>query len=784
MRYYTLKSNYALRGWSDVPYALLDLECMTIHDKYIPLTEEQLRALEIVTAGTVSVDENIVPSHFRCMAEFAEKKGWLVQCEKGTSLQDYQKFHATKARYTHTLLWSITGACNLRCRHCYLHGGENLYGELSLEKCDEIIRQCLEANVNMVALTGGEPLVRKDFWTLVDHILAAHIKILQVFTNGMWVNEEFLAEFEKRNINPNYFLISFDGTGCHDWMRGVSGAEEAAIRAIKLFVAHGYRVVVSTAVHSGNIDSLKATYKLMKDLGVDTWKLSPVISTGSWTEQENNSINYRSVFDAYLELLKQYVSDGMPFNLTLASFCVCYAKGIKPYSLPSVRHCADCNCGSDSLCETVRITPYLLPDGRILPCISMSGSKMEDIAPNILKEGQSLEKALSDSPVDRYCRYTYADLFENNAECAACSYRNVCSGCRANALANGGFFNKDPVSCAFFFGGYEEKIKSIMKNSLKPALQILSERYWQLYLNPEEGKSKSEEYKRIVCSGGLPDGFKEAPDVYPKGFTESGGNRLFTVQTPAGSVEAVQIQERADFERLIQILVHKCEPVHIPATMGACTVIGLTNWRKIEAHKKEFLEKGNPEFLWNAEFSAFTAKKSNYKDSLIIVSSGAYSAVSASEFSLEEKSWKEASVRIRLYHECAHFVCRSFFPEKKHAIWDELLADCIGLCAAFGDYNRRYALTFLGVTTDEKITALSARYTGGRLENYLSEGQKIEELIPSVLEWTGFLFNCVQSAKKQNKNLMQDDAVFKLCIDCESGFYNFFGNSKADSKIN
>ena len=113
-----------------------------------------------------------------------------------------------------------------------------------------------------------------------------------------------------------------------------------------------------------------------------------------------------------------------------------------------------------TLCEATLIFPYLLPDGRVLPCIAMSGSEMEDIAPNIFDEGQSLEKALSASPIDTYTHYTYKELFEKNSECAVCEHRYQCSGCRANALANGGFFEKDPFACCFVKGGYADKVQN------------------------------------------------------------------------------------------------------------------------------------------------------------------------------------------------------------------------------------------------------------------------------------------------------------------------------------
>ncbi len=60
---------------------------------------------------------------------------------------------------------------------------------------------------------------------------------------------------------------------------------------------------------------------------------------------------------------------------------------------------------------------------------------MENIAPNIFEDGQSLEKALSISPIDTYTNYAYQDLFEHNTECKTCENRFKCSGFRTNALA-------------------------------------------------------------------------------------------------------------------------------------------------------------------------------------------------------------------------------------------------------------------------------------------------------------------------------------------------------------
>ena len=133
----------------------------------------------------------------------------------------------------------------------------------------------------------------------------------------------------------------------------------------------------------------------------------------------------------------------------------------KDYNIPFTSGCGSCERCSQTLCEATMIFPYLLPNGKVLPCIAMSDSELENIAPNIFDEGESLEKALSNSAIDKYTHYTHSDLFENNPECAACEHRYICSGCRANSLSCGGYFEKDPLACAFIKGGYENRIRNI-----------------------------------------------------------------------------------------------------------------------------------------------------------------------------------------------------------------------------------------------------------------------------------------------------------------------------------
>ncbi|MBQ7586426.1 MAG: hypothetical protein IJT37_00180 [Lachnospiraceae bacterium] len=53
------------------------------------------------------------------------------------------------------------------------------------------------------------------------------------------------------------------------------------------------------------------------------------------------------------------------------------------------------------------------------------------------------------------------------------------------------------------------------------------------------------------------------------------------------------------------------------------------------------------------------SNRRNFKDSLIILSVGPYSAVQAAKLGLSDDEWISLSDKIRRYHECTHFVCRS-----------------------------------------------------------------------------------------------------------------------------
>lgn len=235
-------------------------------------------------------------------------------------------------------------------------------------------------------------------------------------------------------------------------------------------------------------------------------------------------------------------------------------------------------------------------------------------------------------------------------------------------------------------------------------LEILSRRYPQLLLPLQEGMKDTEQYKNAVLRGNKPEGRLD--------FSLSAEDSLTSVSTPAGAVDILFLKERRDFEHAVQALAYRCEPCPLPASMGATTISGLINWEKIRQYLAHCEAEGIEDL--SEAFAKFTSDKANYTDTVILLSAGEYSAVPAEKLGLKKEEWIRKSVIIRKYHELTHFYSGRVYPQNKEAIRDEIIADMMGITAAFGEYDPEKAKLFLGIEGN-------SYRDGGRLQNYCGE---------------------------------------------------------------
>lgn len=151
----------------------------------------------------------------------------------------------------HYLQWHITHTCNLRCAHCYQDNYTESMSGVELEKilqqyCEFLENRNLRGQIN---LTGGEPLLHPDFFTLAQKIRAKNLR-LGILTNGTLIDEKMADRIAE--LHPVFVQISLDGTKeYHDQIRG-EGNYCKSMLAVDLLKARGVKVLVSFTAQKSN----------------------------------------------------------------------------------------------------------------------------------------------------------------------------------------------------------------------------------------------------------------------------------------------------------------------------------------------------------------------------------------------------------------------------------------------------------------------------------------------------------------------------------------------------
>ena len=212
------------------------------------------------------------------------------------------------------LFWECTLRCNLKCLHCGSDcTQETATPDMPLSdflKVLDTITPHVNTRKTMIALTGGEPLMRKDLAECGREFYKREYPWGMV-TNGYELTKERLNELLQSGLRS--ITVSFDGLTpeTHDWLRGKNGSYEWAINAIAMIVSiKNFTYDVVTCVNKRNINDLEGLKKLLIRLGVKQWRLFSIFPKG---RAENNPLLKLSAeeFRMMLEFIKQTRKEGL-----------------------------------------------------------------------------------------------------------------------------------------------------------------------------------------------------------------------------------------------------------------------------------------------------------------------------------------------------------------------------------------------------------------------------------------------------------------------------------------
>ena len=198
-------------------------------------------------------------------------------------LYEYRQ-HLYKNPVLKDLFLEVTSRCNARCEHCGSSCGDSIVkNEISKEDLMKTlleISQKYDAHGILLNVTGGEPLIRKDLFEIMDYANKLGFR-WGMTSNGMLINDEILKKMEETNMET--ISISLDGLKeTHESFRKVPGCFNIIIDNIKkLQKVPTIKIVqVTTVANKKNLNELEEIYKLMKELNVISWRVINVDPIG------------------------------------------------------------------------------------------------------------------------------------------------------------------------------------------------------------------------------------------------------------------------------------------------------------------------------------------------------------------------------------------------------------------------------------------------------------------------------------------------------------------------
>ena len=322
------------------------------------------------------------------------------------------------------LFFEMTLRCNENCLHCGSRCNEvkveELPAEYYMRVLDEV-KEKLGTGGKMIDVTGGEPLLRKEFFDIMNY---AHKLGFSwgMTSNGTLIDKECAHKLKEAGMRT--ISISIDGLEkTHDEFRRTPGGYQKAMRGINNLIEEGgfKHIQVTTVVTHKSIKELDELYKIFDKMDIDSWRVIGIEPMGRAKD--------------YPELLltpedQKYLFEFIR-NMRIKGEPVCY--GCSHYlGLEYEREVRDWYY----ICTAGIYTASVACNGDILACLDIE-RRPELVQGNVR----------NDSFVDTWLNKFQAfrrDLCDDNEKCSMCPDKDYCHG---GAFHSWDFDNKKPLVC-------------------------------------------------------------------------------------------------------------------------------------------------------------------------------------------------------------------------------------------------------------------------------------------------------------------------------------------------
>jgi AdoMet-dependent heme synthase len=308
----------------------------------------------------------------------------------------------------------LTWRCNERCIHCYLDHDD--LGEMTFEEVTRVLSEMAAAGVFLLTFSGGEPLLRKDFFPLVRRARELTFN-LKIKSNGILIKEKEAALLRELGVDSIQLSVYSHRPEVHDAITKVPGSLKRTVAAVRFLRSQGLRVSIADVLMVSNRADHHGVRALAQELGVG-FTLDPTITPHINGDRSLLALNVKQ------RELRQVMRDESLVGSAAAD-----------EALPATVKAEELDAGVP--CSAGHSFCYISPYGDVFPCVQFplpSGSLRQQSFADIWNFSPQLEEVrairLKDLPV-----------------CVTCAHVASCSRCPGLAYMEGNMRGPSSADC-------------------------------------------------------------------------------------------------------------------------------------------------------------------------------------------------------------------------------------------------------------------------------------------------------------------------------------------------
>lgn len=319
-----------------------------------------------------------------------------------------------------TALIELTYSCNLNCTCCY--NVKNEKPLLTLQEYDKLFADLRKEGTFILTLSGGEPMMRKDFFDILD-LVKKHGFGFRIFSNGTLLDEEKVIRLKSYPVIGIEMSLWGSTPELNDKLMGKPGAFDKIVQAAQNLKKHEIPFTVKMTICSENYTDFGRVKDLVVILGGD-FRYTPwlTLKLDGDTANMNFRLNEEQAKDFYR------IHDEAFAELDPA------AQRKKNLGKSTISNAEDYMCLAGI--STFALTPF----GDIFPCVDVpvsAGNIRETSFHEIWKEAPVMKKLRSLRMADA-------------KTCQECGLKPYCTRCPGIALVEtGNLTNPFPYACLF-----------------------------------------------------------------------------------------------------------------------------------------------------------------------------------------------------------------------------------------------------------------------------------------------------------------------------------------------